>query len=84
MSLYGGKKVNQSSSKTIVQINVTCNGSTGRIMNMIQQTANRAGYRSISVFGRGKPPSQGEFIKIGNLINMDWVLERLLKSLFPN
>ncbi|MDI3311390.1 MAG: glycosyltransferase, partial [Thermoanaerobacterium sp.] len=62
--------MNQSSSKTIVQINVTCNGSTGRIMNMIQQTANRAGYRSISVFGRGKPPSQGEFIKIGNSMDI--------------
>lgn len=41
--------------KKLVQINIVCNGSTGRIMNQIQQEAMQQGWEAYSFFGRGEP-----------------------------
>ena len=57
--------------KTIVQINTICNsGSTGHIMNMLQQAATKSGYQSIAAYGRGMPSSAGESIRIGNYFDI--------------
>ena len=42
-------------SKKIVQINIVCNGSTGRIMGQIQQEAIKNGWEAYSFYGRGNP-----------------------------
>lgn len=55
--------------KKLVQINVTCNGSTGRIMNQIQQTAENEGWEAYSFFGRGKPANE-KCIKIDTKIEI--------------
>lgn len=57
--------------KRLVQINVTCNGSTGRIMEQIQRKAEDEGWEAYSFFGRGKP-SNGKCYKIGNKIGIIW------------
>lgn len=41
-------------SKKLVQINTVCNGSTGRIMQQIQEEAENSGYDVYNFFGRGK------------------------------
>lgn len=58
-------------SKRLVQINVVCNGSTGRIMEQIQKTAEEHGYEAYSFYGRGKP-SNNKCYKIGNLLDTLW------------
>ena len=58
-------------SKKLVQINVTCNGSTGRIMEQIQRKAEKEGWKAYSFFGRGKPSNE-ECYKIGNKIGIMW------------
>lgn len=65
--------------KKIVQINVTCNGSTGRIMEQIQKKATESGYKAISFYGRGNP-SNKECIKIDTQIEILWhvLIARLL------
>lgn len=68
---------------TLLQINVVANwGSTGRIAEEIGQTAIAAGWRSVIAYGRGKPQSQSELIRIGN----DWdMYEHIFESrLFDN
>lgn len=55
--------------KKLVQINVTCNGSTGRIMNQIQQTAENEGWEAYSFFGRGKPANENCY-KITNMVDV--------------
>lgn len=55
--------------KKLVQINVTCNGSTGRIMNQIQQTAENEGWEAYSFFGRGKPANE-KCYKITNMVDV--------------
>ena len=57
--------------KKLVQINVTCNGSTGRIMNQIQQTAENEGWEAYSFFGRGKPANEN-CIKIDSKLEILW------------
>lgn len=53
--------------KTILQVNVVCNtGSTGRIVNMLQQSAIENGFRAVAAYGRGLPSTAGESIRIGN------------------
>ena len=56
-------------SKKLVQINVTCNGSTGRIMNQIQEVATKKGWEAYSFYGRGKA-ANNNCIKIGNKIDV--------------
>ncbi|ADQ41732.1 glycosyl transferase group 1 [Caldicellulosiruptor acetigenus I77R1B] len=51
---------------TIVHVNVTTNGSTGRIMCMLHEAAKKEGFNSIIAYGRGSPPKNGEYIRIGN------------------
>ncbi|MBS5370770.1 MAG: glycosyltransferase, partial [Coprobacillus cateniformis] len=68
---------------TLLQINVVANwGSTGRIAEEIGQTAIAAGWRSVIAYGRGRPQSQSELIRIGN----DWdMYEHIFESrLFDN
>lgn len=55
--------------KKLVQINVTCNGSTGRIMSQIQQTAENEGWEAYSFFGRGKPANE-KCYKITNMVDV--------------
>jgi len=52
--------------KTIVQINICGNGSTGRIMQMLEKKATEQGYRVICAFGRNDIVSNGEYINIGS------------------
>ena len=56
-------------SKKLVQINVTCNGSTGRIMNQIQEEATKRGWKAYSFYGRGKSVNDN-CIKIENKIDV--------------
>ena len=50
----------------IAQINVTGNGSTGRIMCQIQKKALSEGFDCVSFFGRGSAPSgEGRFVRTG-------------------
>lgn len=55
--------------KKIVQINVVCNGSTGKIMCDIAQKCKNKGYEIYCFFGRGKPNKKLNCIKIGNKIS---------------
>ena len=57
--------------KKLVQINTVCNGSTGRIMNLIQQEAIKNGYEAYSFYGRGKPANEN-CIKIDTKIEILW------------
>lgn len=57
--------------KKLVQINVVCNGSTGRIMTQIQQKAIANGWEAYSFFGRGKP-ANNDCYKICNKIDILW------------
>lgn len=58
-------------SKKLVQINVVCNGSTGRIMTQIQQKAIQEGWIAYSFYGRGKPANEHCY-KIGNKLDVFW------------
>lgn len=58
-------------SKKLVQINVVCNGSTGRIMTQIQKNAMNNGWEAYSFFGRGKPANEYCY-KICNKIDILW------------
>lgn len=66
-------------SKKLVQINVTCNGSTGRIMNQIQEEAIKRGWKAYSFYGRGKPANENCY-KIGSKLDILWhvLITRLL------
>lgn len=66
-------------SKKLVQINVTCNGSTGRIMEQIQKEAISQGWEAYSFFGRGKPSNEFCY-KIGN--KLDVLFHVLITRLF--
>lgn len=57
--------------KKLVQINVVCNGSTGRIMTQIQQKAIEEGWEAYSFYGRGKPANEYCY-KIGNKLEILW------------
>lgn len=66
-------------SKKLVQINVVCNGSTGRIMSQIQQKAIEEGWKAYSFYGRGKPANENCY-KIGSKLDILWhvLITRLL------
>lgn len=66
--------------KKIVQINGVCNGSTGRIIQQIQETAIESGMDAVSFYGRGEPGKIGKYIKIGN--NLDIKIHGILTRLF--
>lgn len=66
-------------SKKLVQINVVCNGSTGRIMTQIQQKAIENGWEAYSFYGRGKPANDKCF-KIGN--KFDIIFHVMMTRLF--
>lgn len=52
--------------KKLVQINVVCNGSTGKIMCDIAKKANDNGTETYCFYGRGLPNKDVNCIKIGN------------------
>ena len=52
--------------KKLVQINVVCNGSTGRIMCDIAKEANNNGFDSFCFYGRGMPNNEVNCIRIDN------------------
>ena len=52
--------------KKLVQINVVCNGSTGRIMCDIAKEANNVGMETYCFYGRGLPNKDLNCIKFGN------------------
>ena len=56
-------------SKKLVQINVVCNGSTGKIMKQIQEEAEKRGWEAYSFYGRGKAAND-KCIKIGNKLDL--------------
>lgn len=57
--------------KKIVQINTTANwGSTGRIAEGIGALAMEAGMESLIAYGRGKPTSRSQLLRIGNDTDM--------------
>ena len=56
--------------KKLVQINVVCNGSTGKIMDEISRGAMDSGFKSYCFYGRGNPGKYGEFIKFGNKLSI--------------
>ena len=57
--------------KTLLQINVTCNwGSTGRIAEEIGQVAIKNGWRSYIVFSRGNPTGLSQLFRIGSKWDM--------------
>lgn len=57
----------------LLQINVTANsGSTGKIAEAIGQLAISHGWESWIAYGRGKPQSKSNLIRIGNDLDMRW------------
>ncbi len=56
--------------KKLVQINVVCNGSTGKIMCDIAKMANDNGYETFCFFGRGEPNRNINCIKIENKLSI--------------
>lgn len=68
---------------TLLQINVTANwGSTGKIAEDIGKVAIDAGWESWVAYGRGKPESASNLIRIGN--DFDMRLHGLQTRLFDN
>ena len=67
----------------IIQINVTANwGSTGKIAEDIGKLAMQNGFESWIAYGRGKPKSQSNLIRIGN--DYDMKIHGLKTRLFDN
>ena len=60
--------------KKLVQINIVCNGSTGKIMCDIAKEAEKEGYETYCFYGRGKPNKDLNCIKIGNIFSLYWHL----------
>ncbi|MDD3187681.1 MAG: glycosyltransferase [Bacilli bacterium] len=56
--------------KKLVQINVVCNGSTGRIMCDIAKKATEEGFEAYCFYGRGNPNKDVNCIKIGNKLSV--------------
>lgn len=54
----------------LVQINVVCNGSTGKIMCDIAKTAEQRGFETTCFYGRGLPNKNVHCVKIGNNISI--------------
>lgn len=52
--------------KKLVQINVVCNGSTGKIMCDIAKKAEKDGFKSYIFYGRGNPNKELNCTRIGN------------------
>lgn len=58
--------------KKIVQINVVCNGSTGRIMCDIAKKSSNEGFKTYCFYGRGNPNKDVNCIKIDNKLEVYW------------
>ena len=56
--------------KKLVEINVVCNGSTGKIMCDIAKEANNNNIETYCFYGRGKPNKNVNCIKIGNTFSV--------------
>lgn len=54
----------------LVQINVVCNGSTGKIMCDIAKEANKYKFNTYCFYGRGLPNKDVECIRIGNKLSV--------------
>ncbi|NLA34023.1 MAG: glycosyltransferase [Tenericutes bacterium] len=54
----------------LVQINIVCNGSTGRIMCDIAKKAEKEGFQSYIFYGRGKPSKELNCTRIGNNLSV--------------
>lgn len=71
------------SKKKLLQINVVANsGSTGRIAEDIGKLAIKKGWESWIAYGRGKPQSESNLIRIGD--DLDMYLHGLESRLFDN
>lgn len=53
----------------LIQINSVCNGSTGKLMGDIQRRANKEGFETLSIYGRGKGFSDLRCIKVGGFFS---------------
>lgn len=56
--------------KKLVQINIVCNGSTGKIMCDIAKEAEKKGFESYIFYGRGNSNKELNCIKIGNKLSV--------------
>lgn len=56
--------------KKLVQINVVCNGSTGKIMCNLAKEAKDSGFDSYCFYGRGLPNKGVRCIRIGNKLSV--------------
>lgn len=65
MKELGGSKM-----KKLVEINVVCNGSTGKIMCDIAKEANNNNIETYCFYGRGNPNKNVNCIKIGNTFSV--------------
>ena len=65
MREFGGSKM-----KKLVEINVVCNGSTGKIMCDIAKEANNNNIETYCFYGRGNPNKNVNCIKIGNTFSV--------------
>ncbi|NLV90533.1 MAG: glycosyltransferase [Tenericutes bacterium] len=54
----------------LVQINIVCNGSTGRIMCDIAKKAEKEGFQSYIFYGRGNPSKELNCTRIGNNLSV--------------
>ncbi|WP_219725868.1 glycosyltransferase [Mesotoga sp. B105.6.4] len=58
--------------KTVLSINTSNRGSTGRIMTQITNLARETGYDAYMAYGRGDEPSDEKSIKIGTKLDIYW------------
>lgn len=64
------KEFGESKMKKLVEINVVCNGSTGKIMCDIAKEANNNNIETYCFYGRGNPNKNVNCIKIGNTFSV--------------
>ncbi|MBE6161614.1 MAG: glycosyltransferase [Firmicutes bacterium] len=68
--------------KKIIQINTVCYGSTGKVMKNIQKNAEEKGFKTLSIYGRGKGYNDLNCIKIGGFFSF-W-LHVILSTVFDS
>lgn len=64
------REFGESKMKKLVEINVVCNGSTGKIMCDIAKEANNNNIETYCFYGRGNPNKNVNCIKIGNTFSV--------------
>ena len=64
----------------LIQINTVCNESTGRIMLSVQRAADKAGYETLSIYGRRGSPKDVRTVKAGNGVSF-WLHVALTTAL---